>query len=285
VAASEGVDGPPVDVQAEEAGNCASPGGIDLVPYFPPGKETPVADTAPNKVADVADGTGSWRISTDKLLSSGAGANEYGELPSPPPSWPGKFYFNYFSSSGIVWWRTPNSTPYDQQFWVKYDVRNRTKSIFLRHPSAPGRWLLDRVLNWSGHEIASVVYDSNGLVTKRRYGRGLEERVIAHNYVSYSVERYVYPDGDYQNDAEARLLGTIKHNFGYAAGVLRLISVEGDPHSYLPDPSGANALYEELTARGIHIINFGTSTAQPTTEATSTLSASAPLASATQPGL
>jgi ribose transport system substrate-binding protein len=34
---------------------------------------------------------------------------------------------------------------------------------------------------------------------------------------------------------------------------------------YPADASGANGLYEELTARGIHIINFGTTTAQPTT--------------------
>ncbi len=34
---------------------------------------------------------------------------------------------------------------------------------------------------------------------------------------------------------------------------------------YPADASGANGLYEELTQRGIHIANFGTSTAQPTT--------------------
>lgn len=34
---------------------------------------------------------------------------------------------------------------------------------------------------------------------------------------------------------------------------------------YPADASGANGLYEELTASGAHIINFGTSTAQPTT--------------------
>jgi ribose transport system substrate-binding protein len=34
---------------------------------------------------------------------------------------------------------------------------------------------------------------------------------------------------------------------------------------YPADASGANGLYEELTQRGIHIINFGTSTSQPTT--------------------
>jgi ribose transport system substrate-binding protein len=34
---------------------------------------------------------------------------------------------------------------------------------------------------------------------------------------------------------------------------------------YPADASGANGLYEELTARSINIINFGTSTAQPTT--------------------
>ncbi len=34
---------------------------------------------------------------------------------------------------------------------------------------------------------------------------------------------------------------------------------------YPADASGANGLYEELTAAGSHIINFGTSTAQPTT--------------------
>ena len=34
---------------------------------------------------------------------------------------------------------------------------------------------------------------------------------------------------------------------------------------YPADASGANGLYEELTAHGIHIVNFGTSTAQPTT--------------------
>jgi ribose transport system substrate-binding protein len=34
---------------------------------------------------------------------------------------------------------------------------------------------------------------------------------------------------------------------------------------YPADASGANGLYEELTQRGIHIVNFGTSTAQPTT--------------------
>lgn len=36
---------------------------------------------------------------------------------------------------------------------------------------------------------------------------------------------------------------------------------------YPADASGANGLYEELTARGINIINFGTSTSQPTTAA------------------
>lgn len=34
---------------------------------------------------------------------------------------------------------------------------------------------------------------------------------------------------------------------------------------YPADASGANGLYEELTPRGINIVNFGTSTAQPTT--------------------
>jgi ribose transport system substrate-binding protein len=34
---------------------------------------------------------------------------------------------------------------------------------------------------------------------------------------------------------------------------------------YPADASGANGLYEELTAKGIKIINFGTTTAQPTT--------------------
>jgi ribose transport system substrate-binding protein len=34
---------------------------------------------------------------------------------------------------------------------------------------------------------------------------------------------------------------------------------------YPADASGANGLYEELTAAGVQIINFGTSTAQPTT--------------------
>jgi ribose transport system substrate-binding protein len=34
---------------------------------------------------------------------------------------------------------------------------------------------------------------------------------------------------------------------------------------YPADASGANGLYEELTAQGVHIANFGTSTAQPTT--------------------
>lgn len=34
---------------------------------------------------------------------------------------------------------------------------------------------------------------------------------------------------------------------------------------YPSDPSGANGLYEELTATGVKIANFGTSTAQPTT--------------------
>ncbi len=34
---------------------------------------------------------------------------------------------------------------------------------------------------------------------------------------------------------------------------------------YPADASGANSLYEELTARGINVVNFGTSTAQPTT--------------------
>ncbi len=34
---------------------------------------------------------------------------------------------------------------------------------------------------------------------------------------------------------------------------------------YPADASGANGLYEELTAKGINIANFGTSTAQPTT--------------------
>jgi ribose transport system substrate-binding protein len=34
---------------------------------------------------------------------------------------------------------------------------------------------------------------------------------------------------------------------------------------YPAEASGANGLYEELTQRGIHIANFGTSTAQPTT--------------------
>jgi ribose transport system substrate-binding protein len=34
---------------------------------------------------------------------------------------------------------------------------------------------------------------------------------------------------------------------------------------YPSDPSGANALYEELTARGMKIVNFGTSTTEPTT--------------------
>jgi ribose transport system substrate-binding protein len=36
---------------------------------------------------------------------------------------------------------------------------------------------------------------------------------------------------------------------------------------YPADASGANGLYEELTQRGINIVNFGTSTAQPTTAA------------------
>ncbi len=34
---------------------------------------------------------------------------------------------------------------------------------------------------------------------------------------------------------------------------------------YPADAAGANGLYEQLTPKGIHIINFGTSTAQPTT--------------------
>lgn len=34
---------------------------------------------------------------------------------------------------------------------------------------------------------------------------------------------------------------------------------------YPSDPSGANGLYEELTGRGAFIVNFGTSTVQPTT--------------------
>ncbi len=34
---------------------------------------------------------------------------------------------------------------------------------------------------------------------------------------------------------------------------------------YPCDASGANGLYEELTARGIHVINFGTDTGKPTT--------------------
>ncbi|MGL1891570.1 MAG: sugar ABC transporter substrate-binding protein [Spirochaetaceae bacterium] len=34
---------------------------------------------------------------------------------------------------------------------------------------------------------------------------------------------------------------------------------------YPSDPSGANGLYEELTARGNFVVNFGTSTVQPTT--------------------
>jgi len=34
---------------------------------------------------------------------------------------------------------------------------------------------------------------------------------------------------------------------------------------YPSDPSGANGLYEELTERGSYIVNFGTSTTQPTT--------------------
>ena len=34
---------------------------------------------------------------------------------------------------------------------------------------------------------------------------------------------------------------------------------------YPADASGANSLYEELTQRGIHIVNFGTTTLQPTT--------------------
>jgi ribose transport system substrate-binding protein len=34
---------------------------------------------------------------------------------------------------------------------------------------------------------------------------------------------------------------------------------------YPSDPSGANGLYEELTERGVSVINFGTSTVQPTT--------------------
>jgi ribose transport system substrate-binding protein len=33
---------------------------------------------------------------------------------------------------------------------------------------------------------------------------------------------------------------------------------------YPSDPSGANALYEELAARGVKIVNFGTSTTEPT---------------------
>ncbi len=34
---------------------------------------------------------------------------------------------------------------------------------------------------------------------------------------------------------------------------------------YPSDPSGANGLYEELTERGSYVVNFGTSTVQPTT--------------------
>jgi len=34
---------------------------------------------------------------------------------------------------------------------------------------------------------------------------------------------------------------------------------------YPSDPSGANGLYEEITERGIFVVNFGTSTIQPTT--------------------
>lgn len=34
---------------------------------------------------------------------------------------------------------------------------------------------------------------------------------------------------------------------------------------YPSDPSGANGLYEELTERGVAVVNFGTSTVQPTT--------------------
>ncbi len=66
-----------------------------------------------------------------------------------------------------------------------------------------------------------------------------------------TVEKQLGPDWtqDSQNQRVSALAAT-----GYNAFSI-----------YPADASGANSLYEELTARGIHIVNFGTSTALPTT--------------------
>lgn len=49
-------------------------------------------------------------------------------------------------------------------------------------------------------------------------------------------------------------------------GIEALVA-KGNTHFsvYPSDVNGANALYEEITARGVHVVNFGASTAQPTT--------------------
>jgi ribose transport system substrate-binding protein len=66
-----------------------------------------------------------------------------------------------------------------------------------------------------------------------------------------AVEKQLGPD--WKQDSQNQRMEAL------AAGGSNAFSV------YPADASGANSLYDELTQRGIHIINFGTTTLQPTT--------------------